>query len=67
MNEMHYRNYVHALKDKDKCFDQFLSEILAVYEENDFTRIITTDDFIECLECGRRFHVKVTVTIEDVE
>ena len=36
-------------------------------EENDFTRIITTDDFIECLECGRRFHVKVTVTIEDVE
>ena len=36
-------------------------------EENDFTRIISTDDFIECLECGRRFHVKVAVTIEDVE
>ena len=36
-------------------------------EENDFTRIITTDDFVECLECGRRFHVKVTVTIEDAE
>jgi len=36
-------------------------------EENEFTRIITTDDLIECLECGRRFHVKVAVTIEDVE
>jgi DNA-directed RNA polymerase subunit RPC12/RpoP len=36
-------------------------------EENDFTRIITTDDFIECLECGRRFRVKVSVTIDDVK
>ncbi len=36
-------------------------------EENEFTRIITTDDLIECLECGRRFRVKVAVTIEAVE
>ena len=34
-------------------------------EENDFTRVITTDEVIECLECGRRFHVKVKIMIED--
>ena len=36
-------------------------------EENDFTSIIQTDDFVECLECGRKFRVKVKVIIEDVE
>lgn len=34
-------------------------------EENKFTSIIGTDDYLECLECGRRFQVRVKVIIED--
>ena len=41
--------------------------VCACGEENDFTRIITTDEIIECVECGRRFRVNVNILLEDAK
>ena len=41
--------------------------VCACGEENEFTRIITTNEVIECVECGRRFRVNVNILLEDAK